>query len=353
VSRAPGTGEAPAEAAAPASFGARLRAQRERQQVSLDVIAEATKIRRPLLDALEHDDVSQWPGGLFRRSYLRAYATAIGLDAEQAVREFLACYPDQVEEPSTAAEAAAAEAARAGRRPGLLHTLLSRFQTNSRKDASQDLSILAPHAPHGDGDEGAAIVEEPQPSAGGATHPGEPTQPSLPGLPEQAIACGSEPPLDVDLPGMARLCRKIAQARSAADLQPLLADAVRLLHAAGLIIWLWKHDDGRLWPSLSHGYSPDILAQLPALRRDASNAIAAAFRTGATQIVDSGSTFSGAVVVPIATPEGCSGALAFECANGLERNEAIQALAGILAAQLSILTEAAPRAGAVARSAIA
>ena len=40
------------------SFGARLRAQRERQQVELATIAEQTKIKLSLLEGLERDDVS-------------------------------------------------------------------------------------------------------------------------------------------------------------------------------------------------------------------------------------------------------------------------------------------------------
>ena len=69
------------------SFGARLRAQREQQQVSLTAISAATKIKVGLLEGLEADEVSHWPNGLFRRSYVRDYARAIGLDPEATVRE--------------------------------------------------------------------------------------------------------------------------------------------------------------------------------------------------------------------------------------------------------------------------
>ena len=62
------------------SFGARLRSERERQQIALRTIADRTKIKLSLLDALERDDVSQWPRGIFRCSHVRAYALAIGLD---------------------------------------------------------------------------------------------------------------------------------------------------------------------------------------------------------------------------------------------------------------------------------
>ena len=48
----------------PESFGARLRQQRERQQITLTSIAEQTKINVALLEALERDDVSHWPAGV-------------------------------------------------------------------------------------------------------------------------------------------------------------------------------------------------------------------------------------------------------------------------------------------------
>lgn len=75
-------------------FGARLRAHRERRGISLRSIAESTKIKHSLLEALERGDVSQWPHGLFRRAYLRDYAAAIGLPAEPLLAEFLQLFPE-------------------------------------------------------------------------------------------------------------------------------------------------------------------------------------------------------------------------------------------------------------------
>ena len=75
-------------------FGPRLRRERERKHISIDAIAVATKIKASLFEQLERDDISKWPCGIFGRSYLRAYANAIGLDPEATVREFLAVFPD-------------------------------------------------------------------------------------------------------------------------------------------------------------------------------------------------------------------------------------------------------------------
>lgn len=76
------------------SFGARLRRQREQQQLTLAQIAATTKIQASLFAGLERDDVSRWPSGLFRRSFVRAYADAIGLDPEAVCREFIERFPD-------------------------------------------------------------------------------------------------------------------------------------------------------------------------------------------------------------------------------------------------------------------
>jgi transcriptional regulator with XRE-family HTH domain len=78
------------------SFGARLRHERERRQISLQSVADRTKIGIGLLKGLERDDVSRWPSGIFRRAFIRAYAEATGLDADEVTREFVARFPDPV-----------------------------------------------------------------------------------------------------------------------------------------------------------------------------------------------------------------------------------------------------------------
>jgi transcriptional regulator with XRE-family HTH domain len=80
-------------------FGRRLRMERERRTITLASISDNTKISQSLLEALERDDVSRWPSGIFRRSFIRAYAQAIGLDPDTTAKEFLECFPDPAEAP--------------------------------------------------------------------------------------------------------------------------------------------------------------------------------------------------------------------------------------------------------------
>src|SRR5262245_63938991 len=109
----------------PDSFGARLRERREQQQVALSTIAEQTKIKVSLLEALERGDVSHWPSGIFRRSFIRAYAQAIHLEPDPIVREFLERFPDphEVIAPLEAL-ATAADGAQVGAPPTRLRFLV-------------------------------------------------------------------------------------------------------------------------------------------------------------------------------------------------------------------------------------
>jgi transcriptional regulator with XRE-family HTH domain len=76
------------------TLGARLKDARERSGVTLESIADATKINRSLLAGLERGDVSQWPKGIFRRAFVREYARALGLPAEEILTEFLREFPE-------------------------------------------------------------------------------------------------------------------------------------------------------------------------------------------------------------------------------------------------------------------
>jgi transcriptional regulator with XRE-family HTH domain len=70
------------------TFGPRLRSERERRGISLDTIASVTKVGADLWDGLERNDFSRWPTGIFARAFVRDYARAVGLDADEVVNEF-------------------------------------------------------------------------------------------------------------------------------------------------------------------------------------------------------------------------------------------------------------------------
>ena len=83
------------------AFGVKSRASRSAPS------RRSSNIKLSLLEAVERDDVSHWPSGIYRRAFIRAYAHAIGLNPDVIVREFLELYPDRDDEIAAAFAAAA------------------------------------------------------------------------------------------------------------------------------------------------------------------------------------------------------------------------------------------------------
>lgn len=83
----------------PRSFGAWLQRERERRGISLRSIADRTKIGAGLLQGLERGDVSRWPGGIYRRAFVRGYADAVGLDADLVLANFERVFPSDPTAP--------------------------------------------------------------------------------------------------------------------------------------------------------------------------------------------------------------------------------------------------------------
>ena len=89
------------------TVGERLQAAREQAGLTLADISEQTKIQRWILEAVERDDLSRVPGGVFIRGYLTSFARAVGLNAERIWADYRAqmrmvaveAEPDDVETP--------------------------------------------------------------------------------------------------------------------------------------------------------------------------------------------------------------------------------------------------------------
>lgn len=363
------------------SFGARLRRRREEQSIALATIAEQTRIKLSLLEALERDDVSHWPAGIFRRAFIRAYAHAIGLNPDVVVREFLEVYPEPIELDATGSPIA----------PGVDATLISggpptrlRYLVDSaigslsrlrRSPAAEDPlgaefaagAVARPSVP-----ESPAAAAQSSPVAPGDTAvsksgrfdgvnktssgrndleagTGEMLQADVPATAEAetidgatAPAVGPTPakapaPFAPDFLAAAHLCTEFGRVENPNDLQQLLQEAARILGAMGLIVWVWDEIAAELRPALAHGYSDKVLAQVPGVTRDADNATAAAFRTAQTCAITGSEHTSGALVVPLLTPAGCAGVLAIELQHGSEQSRSVRAVATIFAAQLAQL----------------
>lgn len=170
-------------------FGPHLRRAREKRGLSLQQVAATTKISARVLDALERNDISKLPGGIFSRSFVRAYSREVGLDPEETVERFISSFPPEAEEraPVAAAQAVDAEGFESGRRAAMtllqvlgisVLVILAVAMYRSMRTAPQ----APPAAP--------AVERLPDPiaavPAGGGTEPA-PATPATP-VPAEAVA---------------------------------------------------------------------------------------------------------------------------------------------------------------------
>ena len=70
------------------TIGEKLRLERETRGIALRDISEQTRISIRYLEAIETDDYQRLPGGIFNRSFIRAYAKFIGYDEHNALEDY-------------------------------------------------------------------------------------------------------------------------------------------------------------------------------------------------------------------------------------------------------------------------
>lgn len=388
------------------TFGTRLRRRREQQGNTIRAIADDTKISASLFEALERDDVSRWPTGLFRRAYFRAYAAAIGLDVESSLREFLALYPDPGAAPDDPLEPAGDAAS--GAPPSRFRMMFDRFarallgpREGGEQDAASPQDAADFEAAY-DASAAASFDDLPaMPLSRQRSEQGEPPPPVDSGAPEETTAATSGIPdpvsseadraaeeetvvtpqavgaprrfvdaielvdasdgaatdsetrpsiaaaREVGAPGLsevAELCAGFGRAGGPDDVQAMLQQAAGLMEASGLIVWAWDRSAGVLRPALACGYSRRTLAKLPPVEPDAGNPTAQAFRS-VSMLAVSDETH-GALVVPLAAAKGCAGVLALELPLGREHEPWVHALATIVASLVVLVTNEPASVGA-------
>jgi hypothetical protein len=146
--------------------------------------------------------------------------------------------------------------------------------------------------------------------------------------------------MSVDLAAAATVCTDLSRITTTSALPGLLGRAAGVLDATGLILWISAGE--QLFPVMAHGYSDETLARMGPVARDAENAAAAAWRTGQLTVVPAATTGrQGAIVTPLFGLHSCIGVLSAEVRQG-EESPAVQAVATMLAAQLSTVVPAWP-----------
>lgn len=75
------------------SFGRWLARQRELRGMTVDEVARVTRLSPLAIQALENDRFDELPGKAFVVGYLRAYASCVGLDADELVLRYVESAP--------------------------------------------------------------------------------------------------------------------------------------------------------------------------------------------------------------------------------------------------------------------
>lgn len=78
------------------NFGERLKRERELREVTMEEITAATRIGSRFLEALENEDWSKLPGGVFNRGFVRSIARYLGLDEDALLGEYDLAHGTQV-----------------------------------------------------------------------------------------------------------------------------------------------------------------------------------------------------------------------------------------------------------------
>ena len=71
-----------------ATIGEQLRLAREGRGIPLREISDQTRISMHYLEAIESNDYRRLPGGIFNRSFVKAYARYVGYDEKEAVEGY-------------------------------------------------------------------------------------------------------------------------------------------------------------------------------------------------------------------------------------------------------------------------
>lgn len=81
-------------------LGQQLKEARLARGLSLDDVQEMTKIRKRYLEAIEAGDYKVLPGSFYVRAFIKTYAEAVGVDADELLNEHKQHVPEVAPEPT-------------------------------------------------------------------------------------------------------------------------------------------------------------------------------------------------------------------------------------------------------------
>ena len=101
------------------ALGTYLRNERELRQLTLEEIAQSTRIPIKMLQRIEDDRLDELPGDVFARGFLKSYAQVVGLDADEVLERFASEVEADAEEAPSGAPMTAITPPERGRRFGI------------------------------------------------------------------------------------------------------------------------------------------------------------------------------------------------------------------------------------------
>jgi cytoskeleton protein RodZ len=74
-------------------IGKHLRETRELRGMTLQQVADSTKLSAKTLHYIERNEFNRLPGGIFTKGHLRAYAAEVGAEPDEVVHEYVSQFP--------------------------------------------------------------------------------------------------------------------------------------------------------------------------------------------------------------------------------------------------------------------
>jgi cytoskeletal protein RodZ len=80
------------------TLGEKLRQARESRGITISEVAEQTRISGLYLESIENNDYRGLPGGIFNKGFVKSYAKYVGIDEQEALRDYAQLISEQGED---------------------------------------------------------------------------------------------------------------------------------------------------------------------------------------------------------------------------------------------------------------
>lgn len=79
------------------TLGEKLRQAREERGITINEVAEQTRIAPLYIESIEKDDYSPLPGGIFNKGFIKSFAKYVGVDEQEAMQDYARLMSEQNE----------------------------------------------------------------------------------------------------------------------------------------------------------------------------------------------------------------------------------------------------------------